>query len=98
MGSSLRAAGVDLHAVGNKIGNLRIRKAQQRRAACGASLPDRDLAYLTERTSEFDDYVSDLLWAQEFARLNREEMMDRARMVVGGAIYGTPQRAPELEV
>ena len=41
------------------------------------SLPDRDLAYLVEGTEEFSAYVRDLLWAQEFALLNREEMMDR---------------------
>lgn len=40
-------------------------------------LPDRDLAYLTEGTPEFSAYIRELRWAQEFARLNREEMMHR---------------------
>ena len=40
-------------------------------------LPDRELAYLPENTPEFDDYIRDLNWAQLFAKLNREEMMDR---------------------
>ncbi|OLC75100.1 MAG: RNA-splicing ligase RtcB [Acidobacteria bacterium 13_1_40CM_4_65_8] len=84
--------------VGNKIGNLHIKKAQQHAATKNISLPDRDLAYLTEHTPEFDDYVADLRWAQEFARLNREEMMDRVMMVVSHAIYGTPDRTRELEV
>ena len=40
-------------------------------------LPNRDLAYLTEGTAEFDSYIEGLRWAQTFALLNREEMMDR---------------------
>ena len=96
------AVWVTLHSgsrgIGNKIGNLHIRKAQQHAAAQRVSLPDRDLAYLVENTPEFDDYVADLRWAQEFARLNRDEMMDRAMMVVSHAIYGTPDRLADLEV
>jgi tRNA-splicing ligase RtcB len=41
------------------------------------ALPNRDLAYLTEGTPEFDTYIRDLRWAQRFALLNREEMMFR---------------------
>jgi len=40
-------------------------------------LEDRDLAYLPEKTPEFDSYIKDLLWCQDYALLNREEMMDR---------------------
>jgi tRNA-splicing ligase RtcB (3'-phosphate/5'-hydroxy nucleic acid ligase) len=40
-------------------------------------LPNRDLAYLVEGTEEFAAYLRDLGWAQHFALLNREEMMDR---------------------
>jgi tRNA-splicing ligase RtcB (3'-phosphate/5'-hydroxy nucleic acid ligase) len=36
-------------------------------------LKDRDLAYLAEARKEFSDYITDLLWAQDFALLNREE-------------------------
>jgi len=84
--------------IGNKIGNLHIKRAQQRAAREKIALPDRDLAYLTEHTPAFDDYVADLGWAQEFARLNREEMMDRVMMVVSHAIHGTPDRTRGLDV
>jgi tRNA-splicing ligase RtcB len=40
-------------------------------------VPDRDLAYLEEGTPEFSRYIAELMWAQKFALLNREEMMDR---------------------
>jgi tRNA-splicing ligase RtcB (3'-phosphate/5'-hydroxy nucleic acid ligase) len=93
---------VTLHSgsrgIGNRIGNLHIKRAQQRAARERIVLPDRDLAYLTEHTPEFDEYVADLRWAQEFARLNREEMIDRVMMVLSYAIYGTPHRAGDLEV
>jgi tRNA-splicing ligase RtcB len=41
------------------------------------ALPDRDLAYLVEDDESFWKYIKELRWAQHFALLNREEMMDR---------------------
>jgi tRNA-splicing ligase RtcB len=37
-------------------------------------LPNPDLAYFLEGSRQFDHYVSDMLWAQEFAYLNRRAM------------------------
>ena len=65
--------------VGNKIAQHHIRVAQQ--MCVGVDLPNRDLAYLTEGTAEFDRYLTDLHWAQRFAYLNRAEMMDRFGVV-----------------
>src|SRR5260370_40729230 len=31
-----------------------------------------------EGTPEFGDYIADMLWAQEYARANRDQMMDNA--------------------
>jgi tRNA-splicing ligase RtcB len=84
--------------IGNKIGTMYIRRAQDEAKRTGVALPDRDLAYLNEGTRLFDDYIRDLRWAQEFARLNRDEMMDRVMMVLSEAIFGTPGRTRELEV
>jgi tRNA-splicing ligase RtcB len=63
--------------IGNRIGNHYIRIAQRLAADQGIQLPDRDLAYLPEGSAEFASYLDDLRWAQRFALLNREEMMDR---------------------
>jgi tRNA-splicing ligase RtcB len=63
--------------VGNKLAQIHIRRAQEWCRAQGISLPERDLAYLQEGTPEFDAYIEALRWAQRFAYLNREEMMDR---------------------
>ena len=40
------------------------------------SLPDPDLAYFATGTREFDDYVRDLRWCQDFARTNRDIMVE----------------------
>jgi tRNA-splicing ligase RtcB (3'-phosphate/5'-hydroxy nucleic acid ligase) len=63
--------------VGNKIAQHHIAVAQRLARQWWIPLPDRDLAYLVEGTDEFAAYLRDLGWAQHFARLNREEMMDR---------------------
>ena len=63
--------------VGNKIAQKHIAIAQERARRDALDLPDRDLAWLDEGTPEFDRYIAELRWAQHFALLNREEMMDR---------------------
>ncbi|TFV62291.1 UNVERIFIED_ORG: RtcB family protein [Bacillus sp. AZ43] len=63
--------------VGNRLAQKHIRVAQDQCARRHVQLPDRDLAYLVEGEPEFDAYIEALRWAQRFAYLNREEMMDR---------------------
>lgn len=70
-----------LHSGSRGIGNLlaqhHIRVALERCRRARVDLEDRDLAYLEEGTDEFWAYIRQLRWAQDFALLNREEMMDR---------------------
>lgn len=40
-------------------------------------LPDKDLAYFSEGATLFDDYVEAVEWAQDYALINRREMMRR---------------------
>ena len=63
--------------VGNKIATHHIGVAQRLAKQWWIELPDPDLAYLVEGTPEFRAYIRELRWAQHFALLNREEMMDR---------------------
>jgi tRNA-splicing ligase RtcB len=63
--------------IGNKIATKHIKVAQGLMKQWWISLSDPDLAYLVEGTKEFDRYIAELRWAQRFALLNREEMMDR---------------------
>jgi len=63
--------------IGNRIAQHHIAVAAELCKRWWISLPDPDLAYLVEGTPEFWAYVRELRWAQHFALLNREEMMDR---------------------
>ncbi|MET4589274.1 RtcB family protein [Arthrobacter sp. 754] len=76
--------------VGNKIAQHHIGVAQSVTSKRGTRVPDPDLAYLEEGTPEFRRYIEELRWAQHFALLNREEMMDRVLMQfrnwVGGPV------------
>lgn len=63
--------------VGNRIAQKHINAAQEYMVRNWIAVPDPDLAYLVEGTAEFDCYIRELAWAQRFAYLNREEMLDR---------------------
>ncbi len=63
--------------VGNKIAQRHIRVALEQCRKRYIDLPDDDLAYLVQDDDEFWHYIRELRWAQNFALLNREEMMDR---------------------
>lgn len=41
-----------------------------------SGLPDKALSYFVKGTKEFDDYLYDLYWAQQYAKLNRNRMME----------------------
>lgn len=61
--------------VGNAIGTHFIELAKKDAEQHQRNLPDQDLAYLEEGAQYFGDYVRGVGWAQKFARLNREVMM-----------------------
>ena len=63
--------------VGNRIGEVSIANARRLAERDQMHLPDRDLAWLTEGSAEFDDYVAGLRWAQDYAALNRDVMLQR---------------------
>jgi tRNA-splicing ligase RtcB (3'-phosphate/5'-hydroxy nucleic acid ligase) len=61
--------------VGNRIGEVAIAEARRIAERENRHLPDRDLAWLTEGSPEFDRYVAGLRWAQDYAALNRDVML-----------------------
>ena len=61
--------------IGNAIGTYFIELARRDMERLDVQLPDRDLAYLTEDTGHFDDYVEAVGWAQDYAQRNREVML-----------------------
>jgi tRNA-splicing ligase RtcB len=82
--------------VGNKIATTHIATAQRQMQRRSVTLPDRDLAYLEEGGDEFDAYIREMRWAQEFARLNREEIMDRCVEAVGRHVGTHVERREEI--
>lgn len=71
--------------IGNRIGTYFIEQARKliEGKDLGFHLPHRDLAFFVEGTDPmFDEYVEAVQWAQDFARLNRELMMDRVLLVL----------------
>ncbi len=61
--------------IGNAIGRHFIQLARKDISRHQHHLPDKDLAYFTEGADYFDDYIEAVNWAQEYARINREQMM-----------------------
>ncbi len=63
--------------VGNRIGSYFIELAKRDMREHVKNLPDQDLAYFSEGTQHFADYVAAVGWAQRYARTNRELMMQQ---------------------
>lgn len=62
---------------GNILARRHIENARDIAKLYQIPLPNKDLAYLAENTPEFDAYTKDLMWLQNYALENREEMMRR---------------------
>ena len=75
-----------------------IRIAQKLMDQKSIQLKDRDLRILSENRKEFNHYITDLLWAQDFALLNREEMMDRAMTELSYLFYNEDGHQKEIEL
>jgi len=61
--------------IGNVIGRYFINLAKKDMGNQLGHLPDKDLAYFTDGAAHFDDYVEAVNWAQDYAMVNRREMM-----------------------
>lgn len=72
--------------VGNAIGTHFIGLAQKDMQRHIANLPDRDLAYFEEGSKHYADYIEAVEWAQDFARQNREVMMNRVLAALSAII------------
>lgn len=83
--------------IGNAIGTHFIGLAKDDMRRWFINLPDQDLAYITEGSALFSDYRFALEWAQAFARLNRERMMDATLAAIERAI-GRPVDSDEMAV
>jgi len=71
--------------IGNIIGRYFINLAKKDMGDQLGRLPHKDLAYFSEGAQHFDDYVQAVQWAQDYAMVNRREMM---RLVLGALSDG----------
>jgi tRNA-splicing ligase RtcB len=72
--------------IGNQLAQMHIGIARRLSREAMENLEDIDLASFVQGTPEFERYVADMLWAQDYALANREQMMDRALREVLGAV------------
>jgi tRNA-splicing ligase RtcB len=61
--------------IGNVIGRYFIAAARKDMQRYQIHLPDKDLSYFSEGSTLFDDYIEAVEWAQDYALINRREMM-----------------------
>jgi len=76
--------------VGNRMGSYFIELARKDMQKFFINLPDKDLAYFSKGTEHFDDYVEAVEWAQDFARRNRDLMMEQ----IVGAVRASGEVRP----
>lgn len=74
--------------IGNQIGTVAIEMAKEQAAKRQWGLADQDLAWLDEGTPEFDAYIEAMHWAQDYAQMNRDTMMN---LVLAGLKRRFPQ-------
>jgi tRNA-splicing ligase RtcB len=83
--------------VGNRIGTYFIERAKKDMGKLVSNLPDQDLAYLSEGTDGFDDYVLAVGWAQDYALANRALMLEATVKAVADTL-GKPVAYAEAAV
>ena len=69
--------------IGHAIGSYFIEQAKIDMRRWFINLPDQDLAYIPEHSILFKQYLNALEWAQEFAALNREIMLELITQELG---------------
>ena len=67
-----------VHSGSRGVGNYLARQHIKAAAAADPDAPSKDLAAFREGTPEFESYVADMLWCQDYAYLNREMMLESA--------------------
>lgn len=63
---------------GNQVAQHHIKIAKGLMKDYFIDLPDPDLAYLVQGTPEFEHYITEMLWAQDYAMGNRQQMLRQA--------------------
>ena len=83
--------------IGARVAEHHIGIAKSEMSEAGVDLQDPDLAFLTEGTSTFDDYIADLYWCQDYALQNRAEMMERVLTELSYAVHSDDRGIERVE-
>ncbi|ROS01321.1 tRNA-splicing ligase RtcB [Sinobacterium caligoides] len=62
--------------IGNAIGRYFIALAKKDMQGHMHNMPNKDLCYFSQGNQHMDDYIEALEWAQHYAKVNRQEMMN----------------------
>jgi tRNA-splicing ligase RtcB (3'-phosphate/5'-hydroxy nucleic acid ligase) len=81
--------------IGNQIGTVAIELAKEQAKVRAWGMADQDLAWLSEGSADFDAYIEAMHWAQDYARFNRDTMMN---LVLAALKHRFPQMVTIGEV
>jgi tRNA-splicing ligase RtcB len=89
--------------VGGRIGGFFLKKAKKeaKKMFIDRFVADKNLSYLVEGTEIFDDFLQCCGWAQRFAFINRQIMMENTIKAMGAVLHKdlfTNARKPEVSV
>ena len=82
--------------MGNIIGQTAIEMAKDAQEIRKYGIPDKDLSWLDEGTEAFDTYIQAMMWAQKYARINRDVMMQVVIQGIKRKILPTIEVAGEI--
>ena len=84
--------------VGNRIGSFFTALARDEMTKLDAQLPNKDLAYLSEGTPSFNDYLYAVWWAQEYAWTSRQIMMAHSLQALRNVVRSPFADGDELDI
>jgi len=84
--------------IGKTLADIHITEAKGLMKRYFIDLPDPDLAYLVQNSPEFNEYISDLRWAQRYAKENRNEIMLRVLKNVSFHVYKEEKSVDQLTI
>lgn len=72
--------------VGKVVADIAISKAKEMVLKEGISLENQDLAWLSEGTKDFNEYIDALNWCQSYAYLNRKTMFYLVKLALSNTL------------
>lgn len=83
--------------IGNQLATMHVKRAQSLAAEKAIALENSEFAWFERNTADYEQYITDMLWAQAYAFAQREAMMDNLIVAVStsGGTDGPPLHVEE---